>query len=201
MASTPAGSRLTEAHRLAQLGVASDTTALIARSWALLDPTNLDLTSPTWIRAASSVVQQQAARSATLAARYYSTLRLLELGVPLAVEAVLPPAVQIVTALRVTGPVAVKRAMAAGSLLNDAVRSGRAQNVRSASRVALAGGRDTLAHAIESDPDSVGYARVTGGESCPFCSMLASRGFVYMKSSVDFKTHDGCHCTIEPGFR
>jgi hypothetical protein len=30
--------------------------------------------------------------------------------------------------------------------------------------------------------------------------MLASRGPVYSKKSIDFKTHDGCGCTPEPVF-
>lgn len=53
------------------------------------------------------------------------------------------------------------------------------------------------------DPLSPKYARVpTGAETCDFCLMLASRGFVYHSTSsaaVDH-THDSCDCRVVPGF-
>lgn len=53
------------------------------------------------------------------------------------------------------------------------------------------------------DPRKPRYARVpTGAETCDFCLMLASRGFVYHSTSsaaVDH-THDRCDCRVVPGF-
>lgn len=53
------------------------------------------------------------------------------------------------------------------------------------------------------DPLSPKYARVpTGAETCDFCLMLASRGYVYHSTSsaaVDH-THDSCDCRVVPGF-
>ena len=49
----------------------------------------------------------------------------------------------------------------------------------------------------------VRYARIpTGLDPCPWCAMLASRGFVY-KSSEDAAagSHHHCSCTIKPGVR
>ena len=45
------------------------------------------------------------------------------------------------------------------------------------------------------------YARVpSGSETCAFCMMLASRGFVYSKEGANAHYHDNCDCRIVPGF-
>lgn len=52
--------------------------------------------------------------------------------------------------------------------------------------------------------DKVRYARVaTGGETCTFCAMLSSRGFVYASAKEAGKGghyHRGCRCKVVPGF-
>ena len=53
------------------------------------------------------------------------------------------------------------------------------------------------------DPKSVRYARVpTGAETCDFCLMLASRGFVYQSESTAFAfhVHSSCDCRVTPGW-
>lgn len=56
------------------------------------------------------------------------------------------------------------------------------------------------------DPLSKRYARVpTGAETCPFCLMLASRGFVYLNAKSagadgNGHYHANCDCRIVPGF-
>lgn len=45
------------------------------------------------------------------------------------------------------------------------------------------------------------FARVpTGSETCPFCIMLASRGFVYDKQGANAHYHSGCDCRVVPSF-
>ena len=39
--------------------------------------------------------------------------------------------------------------------------------------------------------------RLQGGENCPFCAMLASRGAVYSEKGVRFQSHAHCDCTAE----
>lgn len=47
----------------------------------------------------------------------------------------------------------------------------------------------------------VRYARVpTGAETCPFCIMLASRGFVYHSEAAARHAHSGCNCVVVPCF-
>lgn len=49
--------------------------------------------------------------------------------------------------------------------------------------------------------DGVRYARVpVGSETCGFCIMLASRGFVYTTPEAASHAHDGCDCKVMPGF-
>ena len=53
------------------------------------------------------------------------------------------------------------------------------------------------------DPKKVRYARVpTGSETCDFCLMLASRGFVYQSESTASATHvhSSCDCRVVPGW-
>lgn len=201
MASTADGARLTELHRQAQSRIASDTAGLMSTTWALVDPYDLDGSFPQWERTSAAVIRHQAQRSAELAAGYYSGFRELEVG-----EALVVPAVveltdnQIAASLRYTGPGAVKRAQRSRTI-DEAMSTGQAMSARSASRMAMSGGRSTVTAAVESDPDCIGYARVTGGRPCSFCAMLASRGAVYKASSSGsggFPAHDGCHCGIEP---
>ena len=53
------------------------------------------------------------------------------------------------------------------------------------------------------DPKKVRYARVpTGAETCDFCLMLASRGFVYQSEGTASASHvhSHCDCRITPGW-
>ena len=53
------------------------------------------------------------------------------------------------------------------------------------------------------DPKKVRYARVpTGAETCDFCLMLASRGFVYQSEGTASASHchSSCDCRVTPGW-
>lgn len=51
------------------------------------------------------------------------------------------------------------------------------------------------------DPLRPRYARVpSGAETCSFCLMLASRGFVYTSREAASHAHAGCDCRVVPGF-
>lgn len=46
------------------------------------------------------------------------------------------------------------------------------------------------------------YARVPSGiETCDFCLMLASRGFVYRDEAVASHAHSGCDCRVVPSWK
>lgn len=203
MASTAAGRRLTEAHRLAQARVGVGTVLLMRSIWPLLDLTALDATTERWLSAAEPIINTQRRRSAALAGDYYRSFRAIEAGsadVDVILEGPVDPAA-VRTSLRVTGPVSIKQQMLAGLTLARASDISQATSAGAAMRHALNAGRDTLANTIVADEAAIGWARVTSGSPCWFCAMLASRGPVYSADSVDFEAHDNCSCSIEPVFR
>lgn len=108
---------------------------------------------------------------------------------------------QLRTSLRVSGPVAFKRHM---TLSGDPFSS-RSTMVTTlsgaAQRLTLGGSRGTAMATFRRSGATVGYRRVTSANPCPFCSMLASRGAVYSKRSVEFHAHDSCKCSAEPLYR
>lgn len=66
-------------------------------------------------------------------------------------------------------------------------------------------GRDTISHNVGRDPARPAWARVPkGSETCPFCDMLAARGFVYGSASAAGKSqkfHAHCDCAIVPKWK
>lgn len=82
-----------------------------------------------------------------------------------------------------------------------------------ADREALRGGRDLISTASRADTRVLGWARITDGDPCAFCAMLASRGAVYKSREsaalIDAdappvahedmeKFHAMCHCQTVP---
>lgn len=70
-------------------------------------------------------------------------------------------------------------------------------------RFILYSGRTTVARNVQLDPSKPRFGRVpTGAKTCAWCSMLASRGFVYMSREtaglVASDYHDDCDCQIVP---
>ncbi len=64
-----------------------------------------------------------------------------------------------------------------------------------AKRHVLNAGRDRLMRSSTGDGFN-GWARVSDGAPCPFCSMLVSRGPVYSARSGSFGAHDRCGCSV-----
>lgn len=70
-------------------------------------------------------------------------------------------------------------------------------------RFILYSSRTTVARNVQLDPSRPRFARVpTGAKTCAWCSMLASRGFVYLTKEtagiVAEDYHDDCNCEIVP---
>lgn len=194
---------LTEAHRLAQARVGAETIRMMLTNWATIDPAELTRTLERWLSSSERIIVAQHARSAGLAAKYTELVHKLEVGPNLAASDLLTvtPAEALTSdqmrpSLLVTGPGRLREAIRKGSPLEVAAEKAQAASARSAQRMAVNGGRETI---IKS---AVGYRRVTSGKPCPFCAMLASRGAVYgSEASAGFLAHDGCNCHPEPVFR
>lgn len=195
-------SSLVEAHRLAQLKVGAQTIQRMADVWPLLDPENLDATFPRWFRTVEPIVQEQRRVSSAIAKRFYLDLR-AEAGI---VERFTVPAVakvearQLATSMLVTGPAQMRSAVARGVPLVEAASTAEGTSSAAGMRHSLNGGRDTLITATGADSRSRGWRRVASGSACKFCTMLAGRGAVYSKETVDFHAHDGCSCSVAPRF-
>lgn len=61
-------------------------------------------------------------------------------------------------------------------------------------------GREGMIAMVQADEKALGWARVArGGETCPFCLLLVSRGPVYKsEGSGAFRSHSACDCIAVP---
>lgn len=103
--------------------------------------------------------------------------------------------------LEVTGPVGQKSKAKRGKPLQVARDESFVQASGAAARHVLTGGRQSLLTLLDDDPQAVGWFRVTDGDPCAFCALLASRGPVYKsETTAGFQAHDHCACTAEPAY-
>ena len=103
--------------------------------------------------------------------------------------------------LIVTGPVNIKSKVKRATPPEQAARSALVEASGAASRHVLNGGRKTLLTVVQNDNVALGWARVTDGDPCAFCAMLASRGPAYKsRQQASFQPHDHCACSVEPVF-
>lgn len=193
-----AAMRLTRSHREQVLRIAG----LIARRLRTValaaDADNID----SWWDSISDRVQQEILTGqsalAQLARRYLVAHAAAE-GVDLDPVRIELSREQVATALRVTGPIAFKRHMAATGSPEGAMRVMAETLSGSGERLVLRGDRETVMRTFAERDEMVGWRR-TGG-SCAFCLMLIGRGAVYSKRSVTFQAHDHDRCGAEPLYR
>lgn len=103
--------------------------------------------------------------------------------------------------LLVTGPSEVKRRTANREPEASAMDNAFVSAAGAASRHVLTGSRETMLTLVQADEVALGWARVTDGDPCAFCAMLASRGPVYKSAATaGFKAHDNCACSAEAVF-
>jgi hypothetical protein len=100
--------------------------------------------------------------------------------------------------LNITGPIGQKAKIARGRTQREARDVSFVESSGAATRHVLTGGRQSLLTLLTADPKVHRWIRVTDGDPCGFCAMLASRGPVYLtEDSAGFKAHDHCACTAE----
>lgn len=61
--------------------------------------------------------------------------------------------------------------------------------------------RETIRRNNHNDPQGRGWRRLTHGDTCKFCRMLASRGAVFKRDTARFAAHTDCDCTAQPVFK
>jgi len=201
MASTAEGRGLTESHRLAQLQVAGLAAAEARVLWSRLDVNDLDGSTPYWLASNVAAVNRRVKQSQDVAAEYLTTYRGAEVGAPGRV--VLGAAPGTPDALRFAGPVRVKQLIAGGLTRQEAYDRAFVKFEGIVRRQALMGGRTTIANTASADRRAVGWRRVTDGDPCAFCAMLASRGPMYksrystVTQGEGLRYHGHCGCTAE----
>lgn len=225
MAVTTKAAALTAAHQAAQTKNGALVAYVVAQLWLrTIDPADISGSAANLVARLIPLLQQRRDHSAITARTYYQSFRKLEsttgdgFKLPEMSEMNLQA---LETSLRVTGEVALKKRIA-GLPLNDdvptltqsllikqAIEDTSVDISGSATRHVMNGGRDEIQNAVAEDPEALGYIRVTDGDPCYFCAMLASRGPVYDDMSFDesdprfigdgeHKVHDHCGCSTEP---
>lgn len=225
MAVTAQATALTEAERLAQAKNGALVAYVVAQLWIRnVDPEDIDGSTFDLIARLLPLLKQRRQLSQQIARTYYTEFRAAEVkggdgfALPAPTE-FLTEAVQ--TSLRVTGPVALKKRIAQlplndlttaatqKALIKQAIEDTAVDISGAATRHVMNGGRDEIQSALAEDREALGYIRVTDGDPCYFCAMLASRGPVYDDESFDqsdprfigkgeHKVHDHCGCGVEP---
>lgn len=205
MALTADGARLTEAHRRAQLAIAARAATVGAKLWETLRVDDLDASTPRWLNANVASTRMFFEQSSEIAASYVSEYRVAELGA--AVGPVVQPAFATAgmrNALLLAGPVRVKLLVKHGESGSSAYSKALTKYTGIVRRQVLSGGRMMIDQTTKADHGAVGWRRVTDGNPCSFCAMLAGRGPVYgSQGKADaiggsgLRYHGHCGCTAE----
>ena len=220
MPSTPESLVLAENYRRASLTLRSAFMRDMLALWPLLRSDDLSGSSPDWLRLAIVLVQRYRDLSGTLGSQYVTRARLLDLGKghgPALVPSHMPDE-QIIRTLLHTGPGVLSRSRDLLGLDERRARDNAlTQTLQASSRLVLDGGRDVVDRTVRADDAALGWMRVTDGDPCSFCAMLASRGAVYKDrasaGAVDARKvygddakgftstwHNGCGCQVVPVF-
>ena len=198
MANTSAGRALTAAQKRDQIRHAS---AVLARSkiaWSrYLDVDNLDGSFPAWVLIMEEIVQGGFDGSASLAAGYLHRFAEAEGFTVNGVPDVLFDRAKLVEEMLVNGPVSIKQKIAKGMSPDAAKDAALERWLGVVQERTMDGGRDFLIGASKYSGKAGRWRRVTDGEPCAFCAMLAARGPVYTSETVKFDSHERCGCTAE----
>lgn len=215
MAVTNAGKALTEAHRLEQARIGVQTARQLRSLWALLNAEGRTPTVDEWLGAVTTVLGRQHGLSAAAARDYYSAFRLAEIGeAGFAARGIPTLNLEAVRASMVaTGPYRLRQGIRRGLTVEEASQRAMISSAGEGVRIALDGGRQQIIRNVQADSRALGWVRVTDGDPCAFCAMLASRGpvfkgrataiagTVFSTSVNDYRAHARCGCTAEPVYR
>lgn len=198
MARTEAGATLTETHRRGQLQLR----ARALRDFALLWPlwTGDERSFQRLLAASMPLIRGYHDRSSGLATGYYEAFRTAERVAGPAAPRPAPQLDEEVVrgTLHYVGADMTRRAVLAGYSPQAAMQTALVRTSGTVTRFTMQGGRDAVLLSSAEDRQARGWARVTGGDSCPFCLTLASRGAAYLsESTAEFQAHDHCSCAAE----
>jgi hypothetical protein len=201
MARTELGAQLTQAHRQALIRLKAATLRDLLSLypvWKLDDAASYDRL----VEVVGMLVSARHANAAALAAAYYQAFRQIEKLPGAAVPAALAPAPtaeMIRATVNATARAGVATALKAGKPVEAAMQNGYVRLSGAVGRDVLNGSRDTIMETGRADSQFTGWSRVTGGDPCSFCAMIASSGPRYFsEDTAGFEAHDHCDCSAEP---
>lgn len=211
MALTAEGRELTEAHRRLQLALAARAARTSQALWDRLDVSDIDRSQPAWMAAQVALLRGHYGQSQEIAEQYVADYREVEADGRTGpfVAPAFPAAVMTHTML-VHGPLRVKNLIGKGASGSDAHAKAFTKFSGMVRRQVLMGGRMAIDATTADDRSAVGWRRVTDGNPCTFCAMLASRGPVYQSATAagdvlrpargggeKLLYHGHCGCTAE----
>jgi hypothetical protein len=204
MAQTPEGLQLTSAQRAAQVALRARSLSGLLALWRVVDVTNLAETIDIFTQAAVILALNGSDESAAAAGRYYELFRRAE-GVPGSAPGFrigrLPQQL-VASELRGAALSGIINARRGGMSLVGAKNNGLVKVAGAFTKLVLSGGRMTVIGNVNRDRQALGWQRVTSGDPCAFCRMLAGKGAVYKtEKAASFETHGHCACTTEPFYR
>lgn len=199
MALTAEGRALTEAHRLDQLAVASRAVSASRSIWSRV------LSSQSaWLALQLAILRQFNGESEALAESYLRDYREAEGVAESFIQSAPFSMPEMASTMLVAGPYSVKNFIGKGADPGDAVGSGFNKFSGMVRRQVLSGGRMLIDRTTAGDSQAIGWRRVTDGNPCAFCAMLASRGPVYGSAEradsvagSGLRYHSHCGCTAE----
>ena len=220
---------VTERHRKKQLTIVGRVLKLLfpttASLRAALDPGNPSVVMADWLDLASNTIFSGRSESARASHDYYAAVKKAATGsteTPLLDEVYTAPDVDRVrSSLLATGPGVYRRRLIQGDSDEQAFKYAQAALLGAATRHVLDGSRSLIDATVGTDQQAVGWIRVTDGDPCAFCAMLATRGFAAMKNEGGLyqskqsatrvvsgrgsrkpgeRYHDNCGCTAMPVF-
>ena len=199
MALTVEGAALTQAHQRQQIALANRAVASSKPMWA-----SVVRSQGVWLAAQLSLLYQFYRQSEDLASTYVQAYRDAEGVRDPSIERAPFPVAEMTSVMLVGGPYSVKNFIKEGATPDQALSKGFTKFSGLVSRQVLSGGRMLIDRTAARDRQAIGWRRVTDGNPCTFCAMLATRGPVYRsreKASViagsGLRYHPHCGCTAE----
>lgn len=177
--------------RAANRGVTVLAGRQLAALWATLDLGRPERARDTLVEYVPTITTAYGEIAATVAADWYEDVRESTVDGRFAAE---------MAATVERERVAARVRFFAGHLFTDFPAGTLSSLAGAVEKYVLQPGWDTITLNTNRDPAAVGWHRETRPGACKFCRMLAGRGGVYRRSTVDFAAHDSCHCVAVPSW-
>jgi hypothetical protein len=188
-------------HQVAQIAIGDALKDALGDIWGdVMSATNPDATAGRWAATATPLVDATRAKSTALAHDYLEAVGPDDMPI---LDAPKAAREQIAKQQAFTGVYSLKQNIRRGMDPDEAMRIANSFSSGAMERIALNGGRETIRLTVNGLTYTAGWRRITDGNPCDFCAMLAGRGAVYRDAKAAgliFKFHNHCGCTVEPFF-